>query len=112
MNTSAQVLEELVRIIAARAGASADTSYTAQLLSRGVEHCARKVGEEAIEFVIAAVSGNRDHTRDEAADLVYHLLVALQASGVSLDAVAEELSRRQGIGGLEEKASRETSQDG
>jgi len=102
------VLAELAATIAARHGASPDTSYTAKLLSQGVDKCAKKLGEEAVEAALAAVSGNADHLTSEAADVLYHLLVVLEAAGVSLDAVMAELDRRMGTSGLAEKASRKS----
>ncbi len=103
------VLSELAETIAVRRDAAADASYTAKLISRGVAKCAQKTGEEAVEFVIAAVSGEQDEISQEAADLLYHLLVTLEASDVSFDRVLDELAARQGIGGLAEKASRKAT---
>ncbi len=99
-------LEQLDRRIASRASASPELSYTAQLLSRGVEKCAQKLGEEALEVVIAAVSGDKQATTSEAGDVLYHLLVLLRAADVSLDEVMDELSRRTAQSGLDEKAAR------
>lgn len=100
------VLGELAATIAERRDAAPETSYTAKLISRGMEKCAQKTGEEAVEFVIAAVAGQSDEMSQEAADLLYHLLVTLEAGNVCLDRVLDELAARQGIGGLAEKASR------
>ncbi len=100
------VLEELETIIAARKSADPDTSWTAKLLSRGPEKCAEKFGEEAVEAIIEAVKGDRDKLTAEAADVLYHLLVMLAARDVALADVLAELSRRQGISGIEEKARR------
>ena len=99
-------LSGLVKLVDERSAASPETSYTAKLLSRGVDICAKKVGEEAVEFAIAAVTHDRAASIAEAADLLFHLLVALQAAGVTLDDVLAELERRQGTSGLVEKASR------
>ena len=101
-------LELLQREIAAKAGASPEASYTAQLIAKGVEKCAKKFGEEAIELALAAVQGKREETTREAADVLYHLLVLLQAAGVSADSVMAELARRAGTSGLAEKASRKS----
>ncbi len=109
-NQHTDILTTLQAMISERAEAAPETSYTASLLAAGVEKCAQKAGEEAVEFVIAAVSRSPEATRDEAADLVYHLLVTLQACGVSLDDVLGELERRQGTSGLAEKASRNSEQ--
>lgn len=101
-----EVLAALADEIAARKQASPETSYTAKLLSQGVEKCAKKFGEEAVEFALAAVLRDKAHTTAEAADVFYHLLVLLAASGVGLDGVMAELARRQGVSGLAEKAAR------
>ncbi len=99
-------LDDLVTLIEARALAPVDRSYTRQLLDAGPERIAKKFGEEAVELVIAAVSGKKPELVAEAADVVYHFLVLLQAGGVHLDRVVEELGRRTRQSGLEEKASR------
>jgi len=99
-------LEKLVREIEARASAAPESSYTAKLLAKGVEKCAKKLGEEAVELALAAVQNNRTETAKEAADVLYHLLVLLKAAGVSPDEVMAELKRREGTSGLAEKASR------
>jgi len=99
-------LEELDQRLSVRAEASPDESYTAKLLSRGVEKCAQKLGEEAVEAVIAAVTGSKAGLIGEAADVLYHLLVVLRAADVGLDEVMAELDSRTGQSGLVEKASR------
>jgi phosphoribosyl-ATP pyrophosphohydrolase len=99
-------LDELARTIDARAGASAKTSYTRSLLDKGAAHCARKFGEEAIEFTIAAAAQDESAVRAEAADVLYHLLVALHVRGVALSSVMEELDTRSKQSGHQEKASR------
>ena len=99
-------LEKLASDVAAKASASPETSYTAKLISRGVAKCAKKFGEEAIELALASVANNNQETTAEAADVLYHFLVLLQASGVSPDDVMAELKRREGTGGLVEKALR------
>lgn len=104
-----QVLAELADLIDGRGKASPDASYTAKLLSRGIAKCAQKTGEEAVEFAIAAVSGEAKEISQEAADLLYHLLVTLEAAGVTLDEVLDELAVRRGVGGLAEKASRKAT---
>lgn len=106
--TKLKVISELAQAISARRDASPDESYTAKLLSRGVAKCAQKTGEEAVELAIAAVSGEHQEICQESADLLYHLLVTLEATGVALDDVLAELGRRRGQGGLEEKAARRT----
>jgi phosphoribosyl-ATP pyrophosphohydrolase len=99
-------LHRLAATIEERREAGAETSWTAKLLSRGPEACAKKFGEEAVEAVIEAVKGDRDRLVSEAADVLYHLLVMLTARGVSLEEVEAELARREGVSGLEEKAAR------
>jgi len=100
------VLEELARTIAQRAGGSPDSSYTAKLVRRGTRRIAKKFGEEAVEAVVAAVAQDKENLREEAADVLYHLLVMLHVSDVSLEEVARELRRREQRSGLDEKAAR------
>lgn len=102
-------LQDLAGIIAARRAADAGASYTKSLLEAGVARCAKKLGEEATETVIAAVEGDAPALRAEAADLLYHLLVVLEAAGVSLGEVMAELDSRQARSGHEEKAARTKS---
>jgi phosphoribosyl-ATP pyrophosphohydrolase len=99
-------LLDLEKRVEERAGASADASYTRKLLDRGVAQCAKKLGEEAVETVLAAVGEDRDHLIGEAADLLYHLLVVLRARGITLAEVEAVLAARTSKSGLEEKASR------
>ena len=101
-----EVLATLADEIAMRSTASPETSYTAKLLSQGVEKCAKKFGEEAVELALASVLRDTTHTTAEAADVLYHLIVLLTASGVKLNDVMAELARRQGVSGIAEKASR------
>ena len=99
-------LESLAAIIAERARAGGARSYTRQLLDEGAEKCAKKLGEEAMETALAAVSGESKALVAESADLLYHLLVVLEARGVALADVYAELERRTARSGLDEKASR------
>lgn len=99
-------LDRLAATVESRRGADADSSWTASLLARGPEKCAEKFGEEAIEAIIEAVRGDRARLTSEAADVLYHLLVMLAARGVSLAEVLAELERREGVSGIQEKASR------
>jgi phosphoribosyl-ATP pyrophosphohydrolase len=99
-------LARLWATIEARHGASPDSSYTAKLLAAGPEAVARKLGEEALEAVIEAVKGDKAALTRESADVLYHLLVLWEAAGLSPDDVAAELSRREGVSGIEEKKSR------
>ncbi|HEY4199425.1 MAG TPA: phosphoribosyl-ATP diphosphatase [Devosiaceae bacterium] len=99
-------LDELDQRLAIRAGASPDESYTAKLMARGVEKCAQKLGEEAVEAAIAAVTHDRAGLVGEASDVLYHLLVLLRVSAIPLEEVMAELERRTAQSGLAEKASR------
>lgn len=99
-------VERLAATIAARKGASPETSWTAKLLARGPEKCAEKFGEEAIEAVIEAVKGDRERLTSEAADALYHLLVMCAARDVSWQDIEAELARREAESGFEEKARR------
>lgn len=99
-------LHDLEQRVAERAKASADASYTRKLLDRGPAHCAKKLGEEAIEMVLAAIGERRDRVISEAADLLYHLLVLLKARGIKLSEVEAVLQSRTAQSGLDEKAAR------
>jgi phosphoribosyl-ATP pyrophosphohydrolase len=99
-------LDRLYTDIYAKASASPDSSYTAKLISQGVEKCAKKFGEEAVELAFAAVQDKKDEATKEAADVLYHLLVLLKASNITPEDVMAELARREGTSGLVEKASR------
>ena len=99
-------LDNLAAIIAERARTGGERSYTRKLLDEGIEKCAKKLGEEATETVVAALSSDKEALIGESADLLYHLLVVLQARGVKLDEVYAALERRSARSGLEEKAAR------
>lgn len=99
-------LTRLHTIILSRRGADAASSYTASLFARGRERIAQKLGEEAVETVIAAISGNRQKLIGEAADLLFHLHVLLADMDIDPAEVMAELDRRVGTSGLAEKASR------
>jgi phosphoribosyl-ATP pyrophosphohydrolase len=99
-------LHRLAATIEARKGADPESSWTAKLLAKGPEKCAEKFGEEAVEAIIEAVKGDRARLTAEAADVIYHLLVMLAARDVTLADVEAELARREGQGGLAEKAAR------
>ena len=101
-----ETLTRLERTIAERRAAAPDTSYVAQLRAGGLPVMARKLGEEATETLIAALTGTREELTGEAADLVFHLLVLLAEKGVPLADVMAELDRREGMSGLDEKAGR------
>lgn len=99
-------LTRLEQTVAQRMGASPDASYVAKLHARGLPVIARKLGEEAVETVIAALSGTEEELVGEAADMLFHLMVLLAEKQVPLAAVMAELDRREGTSGLVEKASR------
>src|SRR6202050_5688265 len=99
-------LHDLEKRVQARARESADVSYTRKLLDRGVAQCAKKLGEEAVDAAIAAISEDKDRLIGEAADVLYHLLVVLHARGFALDEVEAELGARTRQSGLDEKAAR------
>ena len=94
------------KIVASRANSGDPSSWTAKLVSAGMEKAAEKLGEEAVETVIAAVARDNVGMRDEAADLLYHLLVALHVKGVSVTEVMKELERRTAQSGIAEKSAR------
>ena len=104
--SDARVLDELYRVIEDRRGADPESSYTAKLFQDGVEAIAGKVGEEAVETVVAALSERPDALAAESADLLYHLLVLWAAKGLKPSEVWAELEARAGTSGLEEKAAR------
>jgi phosphoribosyl-ATP pyrophosphohydrolase len=100
-------LADLESRVKERAKADAEVSYTRKLLDKGIAHCAKKFGEEAVETVLAAVGEDRDRLIAESADTLYHLLVLLEARGVTLAEVEAVLETRTKKSGLEEKASRQ-----
>ncbi len=106
MAVDATELDRLFGVIASRKGADASTSYSAKLMAGGATLCARKLGEEAIETVIAALGTDKQAIIAESADLLYHWLVTLAAVDVSPADVYAELARREGRSGIDEKASR------
>ncbi len=101
-------LEQLENLIAQRSSAPSGESWTAQLLEKGPEKCAEKFGEEAIELIIEAVKNDPEGLINEAADVMYHLLVLLKSREISLSHVMTELERRTAQSGLTEKAARKT----
>ncbi len=100
------ILHQLARTIGERRRAAAEESYTRRLLDGGPQHCAKKLGEEAAEAIIAAVAQDDAALKAEAADLLYHLLVVLEVRDIAIDEVLEILESRMGRSGLAEKASR------
>jgi len=99
-------LHDLETRVHRRAAESAENSYTRKLIDKGVAHCAKKLGEEAVETALAAVAEDREHLIAETADLLYHLLVVLEARGVTLSEVEAVLEARTKQSGLDEKAAR------
>ena len=106
MTSAPDTLARLEAVIASRKSASPDSSYVAKLHARGLSVIARKLGEEAVEAVVAALADDDAELVGEAADVIFHLMVLLSARGVSLQQVMDELDRREGVSGLDEKASR------
>ncbi|VAW53452.1 Phosphoribosyl-ATP pyrophosphatase [hydrothermal vent metagenome] len=105
MNNS-EILAQLTEILEQRKGAAPDTSYVASLYDKGLDAILKKVGEEATETVMAAKDGNRDKLVYEIADLWFHTMVLMADQGLSSDDVLQELARRFGVSGHEEKAAR------
>ncbi len=101
-------IADLEQRIAERAAESAEVSYTRKLLDRGPAQCAKKFGEEAVETVLASVSGDKQHLAAESADVLYHLMVLWAAAGITPDDVYAALKAREGQSGLAEKASRKS----
>lgn len=100
-------LAELEKIIAERKSSGDPQSWTARLFASGMEKAAKKLGEESVETVIAAVAGDREALVSESADLIYHWLVVLALADIPLSDVLDELERRTGTSGIAEKASRQ-----
>jgi phosphoribosyl-ATP pyrophosphohydrolase len=111
-STSEDVLHQLAAVLASRQHADPNTSYVAHLYNKGLDAILKKIGEEATETVLAAKNGDVDHLIYETADLWFHTLVLLVHQGLKPDAVLNELQRRFGFSGLDEKASRSTSHKG
>lgn len=103
------ILQQLAEVLEARKGADPESSYVAKLYARGLDAILKKIGEEATETVMAAKDGNPQQIVYETADLWFHTMVLLAQQGLGPDAVLEELARRFGLSGLEEKANRTRS---
>jgi phosphoribosyl-ATP pyrophosphohydrolase len=103
---SAKILDQLFAIIGSRKGGDPDKSYTAKLFGRGRNKIAQKLGEEAVETVVAALTETPERLVGESADLLYHLLVLWADCGVQPVEVWAELSKRQGVSGIDEKKAR------
>lgn len=100
------ILSDLEKIVADRAASGDENSWTAKLVARGIEKASKKLGEEAVETVIASLGEDRSALVAETADLLYHLMVVLHMRGVALDDVMAELQKRTAQTGLQEKAAR------
>jgi len=103
------ILQELAAVLEARKGADPDSSYVAKLYSKGLDAILKKVGEEATETILAAKDGDKEHLVYETADLWFHTLVMLAQQGLGPELVLQELARRFGLSGLDEKAARDTT---
>ena len=106
VSRKSEILDELFEIIQTRKRGDVEASYTAKLFSKGPATIGRKLNEESVEALIAAAQDNPSELAQEAADVIYHLLVLLASLGVGLGEVLDILAKRQGVSGLEEKASR------
>lgn len=109
MSNQAETLDRLFATITSRKGSDKDNSYTAKLFAKGTAKIAQKVGEEGVELALAAVQKNRDEVISESADLFYHMFVLWADAGVEPAEIYAKLAEREGLSGLEEKASRAKS---
>ena len=99
-------LTDLQKIIQSKKNEDPDQSYTAQLFFKGLQEIQKKFGEEAIELIIASASKNKTQTIFESADVLFHLLVLLTENNISIEEIVDELKKRSGVSGLEEKSNR------
>ena len=104
--SSENVLLRLSEILASRRHADPATSYTAKLFAKGPDSILKKIGEECAELIMAGKEGNRLHIVRESADVIYHMLVLLTFYGMGIEDVSQEMRRREGISGIDEKNSR------
>lgn len=104
-----EILQKLTETIEARKSASPDSSYVAKLFARGEDAILKKVGEEAVETILASKEGDKSHIVYETADLWFHCMVMLSHHGLCADDVLKELARREGLSGIVEKNSRESA---
>ena len=110
--TNADILFRLEQTLLARKGAAAGSSYVASLYAKGLDSVLKKVGEEAVEAIIAAKGDDKQQLTAEAADLIFHTLVMLAAKDVPLSDVLAELARREGVSGIDEKNARANERAG
>jgi phosphoribosyl-ATP pyrophosphohydrolase len=101
-----ETMAALADAIAKRRAENSDQSYTARLLGQGLEKCAKKFGEEAVELALASMTQDKAHITAEAADVLYHFLVLLEAADLPLSSVMDELKSREGVSGIAEKNAR------
>ncbi len=106
MSSQTEILDRLFETIVDRKTADPDSSYTAKLYATGASKIAQKVGEEGVELALAAVQKNRDEIISESADLLYHIFVLWADAGVDPSEIYSKLAEREGLSGLDEKASR------
>jgi phosphoribosyl-ATP pyrophosphohydrolase len=104
MNT--ELLHRLSETLLSRRNADPETSYTAQLLAKGPDSILKKIGEECAELIMAGKEGNRLHVVWESTDVLYHVMVLLAFYGLSIEDVLQEMRRREGISGIDEKKAR------
>ena len=104
--SSDNFIQQLFDTVSARKNADPKSSYTASLLAKGPNHIARKLGEESVETIIAAIDGTKKELVSESADLLFHLLALWAAKGITPEMVSAELKRREGVSGIAEKKSR------
>jgi len=100
------VIEKLIKTIGSKKNTDPSISYVSKLLNSKNDLVLKKIGEEATEFILAAKGGSKEELISESADLFFHLLVSLEFCGVELDEVLDELRRREGVSGIDEKNSR------
>ena len=103
---AAEVLQRLSATLASRKGADPTTSYTAKLFAKGPDSILKKIGEESAELIMAAKDGKRLNIVWESTDLIYHVMVLLAFYDMGIDEVAQELARREGVSGIDEKNAR------
>ncbi len=106
MNELSDIFSQLENVLEARKASDAKDSYVAFLYERGIDQILKKIGEESAETIIAAKNGHKDAIIYEVADLLFHLLVLLRQKDISFQEIGDELARRFGLSGHDEKSSR------